>query len=108
MCIRDRLWLSSDPTTATGWIANLLGLGNFLMKTVAGVTCMIWLRWTLPRLRIDQVITTCLKYCVPLASAMLAGAVLWTYLCPGGLIAQVKHSLTIAAEEQHQAPRERN
>ena len=54
---------------------------------------MIWLRWTLPRLRIDQVMTTCLKYCVPLASAMLAGAMLWTYLFPGGLIAQVRHSL---------------
>jgi NADH-quinone oxidoreductase subunit H len=106
--IAKLLWLSSDPTTVTGCIANLLGLGNFLTKTVAGVTCMIWLRWTLPRLRIDQVITTCLKYCVPLASAMLAGAVLWTYLCPGGLIAQARHSLTITAEEQHQAPRERN
>ena len=52
-----------------------------------GVTCMIWLRWTLPRLRIDQVMTTCLKYCVPLASAMLAGAMLWMFSFPGGLIA---------------------
>ncbi len=49
---------------------------------------MIWLRWTLPRLRIDQVMTTCLKYCVPLASAMLVGAMLWMYLFPGGLIAR--------------------
>jgi NADH-quinone oxidoreductase subunit H len=102
------LHLGSDPDTVTGCIANLLGLGNFLMKTVAGVTCVIWLRWTLPRLRIDQVMTTCLKYCVPLASAMLAGAVLWTYLCPGGLIARARHSLTIAVEQQHAPPQERN
>jgi hypothetical protein len=27
---------------------------------------------------------TCLKYCVPLASAMLAGAMVWTYLIPQG------------------------
>jgi NADH-quinone oxidoreductase subunit H len=106
--IAGLLHLGSDPGTVTGWIANLLGLGNFLMKTVAGVTCVIWLRWTLPRLRIDQVMTTCLKYCVPLASAMLAGAVLWTYLCPGGLIARARHSLTIAVEQQHAPPQERN
>ena len=35
---------------------------------------MMWLRWTLPRLRIDQVMTTCLKYCIPLAAAMFFGA----------------------------------
>ena len=45
---------------------------------------MIWIRWSLPRLRIDQVMTTCLKYCVPLASAMLAGVMLWCYFLPGG------------------------
>ena len=106
--IAGLLHLGFDPDTVTGWIANLLGLGNFLMKTVAGVTCVIWLRWTLPRLRIDQVMTTCLKYCVPLASAMLAGAVLWTYLCPGGLIVRARHSLTIAVEQQHAPPQERN
>jgi len=106
--IAGLLHLGSDPGTVTGCIANLLGLGNFLMKTVAGVTCVIWLRWTLPRLRIDQVMTTCLKYCVPLASAMLAGAVLWTYLCPGGLIARARHSLTIAVEQPHAPPQEKN
>ena len=51
-----------------------------------GVTFMMWLRWTLPRLRIDQVMTTCLKYCVPIAAVMFLGAMLWTYLLPGGLI----------------------
>ena len=61
---------------------------NFIVKAVIGVACMIWLRWTLPRLRIDQVMTTCLKYCVPLASAMMAGAMLWMYFLPGGLIGE--------------------
>jgi NADH-quinone oxidoreductase subunit H len=68
------------------WLGNLLGTCNFIIKAVAGVTCMIWLRWTLPRLRIDQVMTTCLKYCVPIASAALAGVMVWMYFCPGGLI----------------------
>lgn len=29
--------------------------------------------------------TTCLKYCTPIAAVMFLGAVLWTYLLPGGL-----------------------
>jgi len=74
---------------ATGYLANLLGMCNFIFKCVAGVMFMMWLRWTLPRLRIDQVMTTCLKYCIPLASAMLVGAMLWTYAFPGGVIARI-------------------
>jgi hypothetical protein len=46
------------------------------------VTVMMWVRWTLPRLRIDQVITTCLKYCVPIAALAFLGATLWQYMLP--------------------------
>jgi NADH-quinone oxidoreductase subunit H len=79
-----------DPATGdllnpvATYVGNLLGMCNILFKGVAGVTLMMWLRWTLPRLRIDQVMTTCLKYCVPLASVMLAGAMVWTFLWRGG------------------------
>ena len=50
----------------TGFLGNCLGACNLIFKGYLGVTFMMWLRWTLPRLRIDQVMTTCLKYCVPL------------------------------------------
>jgi NADH-quinone oxidoreductase subunit H len=43
---------------------------------------MIWVRWTLPRLRIDQVMTTCLKYCTPIAAVMFLGAAAWQYWLP--------------------------
>lgn len=68
-----------------GFIGNLLGCFNFIFKCVAGVTFMIWVRWTLPRLRIDQVMQVCLKYCVPIAAVMFLGATTWTYLLPGGV-----------------------
>ena len=62
----------------TGYLAGMAGALNFIIKASLGVTVMIWARWTLPRLRIDQVITMCLKYCTPIAAVMFLGAVLWT------------------------------
>ena len=59
------------------YLANLMGCVNFIFKGCVGVTVMMWIRWTLPRLRIDQVITTCLKYCVPLAAICFLGAMFW-------------------------------
>ena len=61
----------------TGYLANLAGCLNFILKTVIGVTVMMWVRWTLPRLRIDQVITMCWKYCVPISAIAFVGALLW-------------------------------
>ena len=64
-----------------GWllilVAKTAGLVNFLGKATLGVVVMMWVRWTLPRLRIDQVMATCLKYCVPLAAVCFLGAVWW-------------------------------
>jgi NADH-quinone oxidoreductase subunit H len=59
---------------------------NLLGKATLGVLVMMWIRWTLPRLRIDQVMMTCLKYCTPIAAAMFAGAMLWQLALPGGLV----------------------
>ena len=81
------------------WIGNLFGMCNFIAKGIIGGTVVIWARWSLPRLRIDQVMTTCLKYCVPLASAMLAGVMLWCYFLPGGVMAQVRHRMARGTEE---------
>jgi len=66
-----------------GFAGNVLGTLNIITKGVVGVTVMMWVRWTLPRLRIDQVITTCLKYCVPIAAVMFLFATLWQYFLPG-------------------------
>jgi NADH-quinone oxidoreductase subunit H len=51
----------------TGYIANLPA-PELHSQGGARRDVMMWVRWTLPRLRIDQVMTTCLKYCVPLAA----------------------------------------
>ncbi len=77
--------LTPDNGPVAAWFGNLLGLFNFVFKCVAGVTFMVWVRWTLPRLRIDQVMQDCLKYCTPIAAVMFLGATAWTYFLPGGV-----------------------
>lgn len=59
------------------YIANLFGMTIMLVKASILVFVQIWVRWTLPRLRIDQVMTTCLKYLVPISCFLFLGAVLW-------------------------------
>lgn len=77
--IFDIIGGSSGVDNAWWWviIANVGGVMNFMFKTVIGVTAMMWVRWSLPRLRIDQVITMCLKYCVPIAAVCFIGVVGW-------------------------------
>ena len=87
--VAELLGLAASKYAVLAWFANLLGCADFLTKVYLGVIFMMWLRWTLPRLRIDQVMATCLKYCVPLASIMLVGAALWTFYFPGGLVSEL-------------------
>lgn len=63
--------------SAMGYLANVLGAGVFATKAGLGVFVQIWIRWTLPRLRIDQVMTTCLKYLLPISCALFLGAAIW-------------------------------
>ncbi len=67
-------WIAEN---ISGFGARVLGFGVLASKSGFLVFVQIWIRWTLPRLRIDQVMTTCLKYLVPISCALFLGAVLW-------------------------------
>ena len=61
-----------------GWFwGNLLSLGVFLFKTFMLVLISMWIRWTLPRIRVDQLMRMCWKYLVPLTFVNLLGVSLW-------------------------------
>jgi NADH-quinone oxidoreductase subunit H len=85
--VSQLLGLSDGMAADAPYALRLLGCINLFLKATVGVLVMMWIRWTLPRLRIDQVMTTCLKYCTPIAAAMFAGVMLWQLFLPGGLVA---------------------
>lgn len=102
--VGDWLGLTFDNGPLLGYLGNLLGCINILLKGVIGVTVMMWVRWTLPRLRIDQVITVCLKYCVPIAAVCFLGATMWQFIWPNGLILKNSPSVYQLRENWPQVP----
>lgn len=68
------------PTRIWGLLpsaVNLAGLITFLIKTFVLVFVCMWIRWTLPRLRVDQLMTVSWKYMVPIAFFNLVGTAVW-------------------------------
>lgn len=69
-------------------LANVINVAVFLIKGWLLVFVMMWVRWTLPRLRIDQVMMMCLKYLIPISCVLLVGVSVWTMLVPA-LVQQI-------------------
>lgn len=74
-----------DKWMASGFSAGLVALNAagaaiFILKACTIVFIQMWLRWTLPRPRIDQVLYACVKVLLPLACVLLLGGALWELL----------------------------
>lgn len=65
----------ADWTTGALW-----GVFWTLFKSLCIVAIQIWIRWTLPRFRADQLLTLCWKVLIPLAFAGMAISGLWKVL----------------------------
>jgi len=56
----------------------------FVAKCVFFLYVQIWLRWTLPRIRIDQVLYACVQVMLPLTMILLLGNALWVWASMSG------------------------
>jgi NADH-quinone oxidoreductase subunit H len=74
-----------------GVAGNVINVIVFIIKGWLLVFVMMWVRWTLPRLRIDQVMMTCLKYLLPISCALLLGVALWQVAVPPIVSVLVKY-----------------
>jgi len=76
--------LSVAATSAASWLPQILQLVLFQLKCLVIIFLVIQLRWTLPRIRMDQLMTLCWKYMVPIGFFCVIGTAAWMMIFPQG------------------------
>jgi NADH-quinone oxidoreductase subunit H len=71
--------LSRNPV-----VMNVLELLSFNVKVLFLVFTSMWVRGTLPRVRIDQMMSLCWKFFVPIAFINIIGTAVWVAIWPDG------------------------
>jgi NADH-quinone oxidoreductase subunit H len=73
------------PTVSRSAVTmNFLQFVTFNVKVLFLVFVSMWIRGTLPRVRIDQMMSLCWKYFVPISFIDLIGAAIWVGIWPEG------------------------
>jgi NADH-quinone oxidoreductase subunit H len=71
----------SGALPAAGWWGlQVASMAVFIVKTLVVMNVVIWVRWTFPRIRVDQMMSLCWKYLVPGAFVTLVATLLWQIL----------------------------
>jgi NADH-quinone oxidoreductase subunit H len=74
------------PPQVPAAIRPIAELVTFVAKSSIGVFLAIWIRWTYPRLRVDQMMDVCWKYLIPISFVNLIGTAAWMMIVPRGQV----------------------
>jgi NADH-quinone oxidoreductase subunit H len=72
------------PVTNDAVLLGVLQFIVFFLKAYLWVFIAMWVRATLPRVRVDQLMALCWKYMVPLSFLCLLGTICWMLAFPKG------------------------
>jgi NADH-quinone oxidoreductase subunit H len=72
------------PVTNDPILLGVLQFVVFFIKAYLWVFVAMWVRATLPRVRVDQLMALCWKYMVPLSFMCLMGSAVWMLIWPKG------------------------
>jgi NADH-quinone oxidoreductase subunit H len=64
------------------WYWQALGAALYLGKILFFIFVIIWIRWTLPRFRVDQMMNLCWKFFIPISFACFVGVLLFAWVAP--------------------------
>lgn len=91
-------FLPFEPADEFGpWLGNALDAAVMVGKGSFLILVMMWVRWSLPRLRIDQVMMTCLKYFLPISCGLLVGVCAWGLYVPAEIATGVRWVLAVGS-----------
>jgi len=71
------------PADPGGFLGAAYGTAVFMAKSFALVLLILQIRWTLPRVRVDQLMSLCWKYLVPISVFNVVMTAVWLVLFKG-------------------------
>lgn len=80
----DAIGLRPDASVFGQIAGILIKTGVLVGKALLLVLVQIWVRWTLPRVRLDQMMHICWKVLLPIGLACLVGSCVWELVTGGG------------------------